>query len=369
MVVLQVLPALNSGGVERGTLEMVQAIAEAGGTALVASAGGRLVPQIERFGGRHFILPLDTKNPAAIWRNADHLASPIRTTKAGIVHARSRAPGWSALLASRRTGTHLVTTYHGAYKEDWPLKRQYNRVMASGERVIAISHFIARLIAEQHAVDPGRVRIIPRGVDPTIFNPALVSPERTERLARAWELPRSTPIVMLPGRLARWKGQEVLISALARCQEKPLAILVGSDPKGRARSLMALARGMGMADRVRWVGECGDMPAALLLGDLIVSASTEPEAFGRVVIEAQAMERPVIVTDHGGAAETVRQGYTGWRVKPGDAGALAKTIDEALRLSAGQRASIGAAARKHVLSHYTAAAMQAATLAVYRELI
>ncbi|MBN9507487.1 MAG: glycosyltransferase, partial [Alphaproteobacteria bacterium] len=169
--VLQVLPALGGGGVERGTLEMTQAIAEAGGTPLVASAGGRLAESIERAGGQNLLLPLDSKNPWTIWRNAARLEALIRGARVRIVHARSRAPAWSAWLAARRTGARFVTTYHGAYG-DFPGKRQYNAVMARGERVIAISRFIADLLERRHRVAPERIRVIHRGVDPALFDPA-----------------------------------------------------------------------------------------------------------------------------------------------------------------------------------------------------
>ncbi|MBV8574943.1 MAG: glycosyltransferase, partial [Acetobacteraceae bacterium] len=162
--VLQVLPSLVTGGVERGTIEIARAISDAGGRALVASAGGKLVAAVEHAGGQHFSLPLMTKDPLTVWINAGRLASLIRARDVEVVHARSRAPAWSALLACRRTGARFVTTYHGAYSEDVPFKRRYNSVMAKGERVIAISRFIAGLIVTRHKVDPARIPIIPRGV-------------------------------------------------------------------------------------------------------------------------------------------------------------------------------------------------------------
>ena len=206
-VVLQVLPALVTGGVERGTVEIAQAIAEAGGDALVASAGGPLVTAVQRVGGRHLGMPLNSRSPVSIWRNAARIAEVIRSNNVMIVHARSRAPAWSAWLACRRTGAHFVTTYHGAYGEDLPFKRHYNAVMARGERVIAISRFIAGLVHERHGVDGSRLRVIPRGVDAVTFDPAKVVPERLVRLNRAWRVPDGAPTVMLPGRLAGWKGQ------------------------------------------------------------------------------------------------------------------------------------------------------------------
>jgi glycosyltransferase involved in cell wall biosynthesis len=369
-VVLQVLPALGGGGVERGTVEMAEAIAEAGGTALVASAGGRLAGAVEHAGGRNLILPLDTKNPLRLWRNAALLEQAIRREQVEIVHARSRAPAWSAWLAARRTGAHFVTTYHGAYGEDGPGKRHYNSVMARGERVIAISRFVASLIMHRHGVDPGRIRIIPRGVDPAVFDPDAVAPERVQALAERWRLPEGQPLVMLPGRLTGWKGQSVLIDALARMARKDaVGVLVGAA-QGRhryVRDLQEQAARLGVDVRV--VGDCTDMPAALLLANVVVSASTRPEAFGRVVIEAQAMARPIIASDHGGAVETVEHGATGWRVRPGDADALASALDHVLAMSAQRRAVMGARSRAAVRAHYTVAAMQEATLNVYREVL
>ncbi|MGA8196731.1 MAG: glycosyltransferase family 4 protein [Acetobacteraceae bacterium] len=372
VAVLQVLPSLVTGGVERGTVEITRAIADAGGIALVASAGGRMVAAVQRAGGRHVTLPLDSKNPLAICRNAALLADVIRDERVAIVHARSRAPAWSAWLACRRTGARFVTTYHGTYGENLPFKRQYNAVMAKGERVIVASRFIAERIVARHGTDPARIRLIPRGVDPAVFNPDAVSGERIARLERAWRLPEGAKVVLLPGRLTRWKGQTVLIEALARLVRPDVCcLLVGSDQGRRhyAARLIRQADALGVADRLRLAGECDDMPGALMLADVVVHASTEPEAFGRVVIEAQAMGRPVIASDLGGPVETVEHGVTGWRVPPGDAGALAAAIEQVLELPAAVRADLGIRARAAVQRGYTVAAMQAATLAVYDELL
>lgn len=370
LVVLQVLPALDSGGVERGTVEVAAAISGAGGTALVASAGGRMVPQVEHAGGRHVVLPLRRRTPAAIWRNAGRLAGLIRAEGVRIVHARSRAPAWSAFWATRRTGARFVTTYHGVYNEDWPGKRRYNAIMARGERVIAISRYVAAVLQRRHGVDPARVRVIPRGVDPALFDPERVPGPRVAGLADAWRLPGGAPVVMLPARLTRWKGQAVMIEALARMERRDACcVLVGGGGGRFEQELRAQARAAGVADRLRFAGHCDDMPAALMLADAVVSASTDPEGFGRAVIEAQAMARPVVATDHGGAAETVEHGVTGWRVPPGDPAALAAALDHALSLPPEQRHALGARARASVCAHYTVAAMQAATLDVYREVL
>jgi glycosyltransferase involved in cell wall biosynthesis len=209
-------------------------------------------------------------------------------------------------------------------------------------------------------------------VDPAVFDPGSVSDDRVVRLARAWRLPVGAQVVLLPGRLTGWKGQTVLISALARLQRRDVCcVLVGSDQgrKRHASDLLRQANALGVADRLHLAGECDDMPAALKLADVVVHASTEPEAFGRVVIEAQAMARPVIASDLGGPTETVEHGVTGWRVPPGDADVLAAAIGHALALPVAERIAMGARARAAVLRGYTVAAMQAATLAVYDELL
>jgi glycosyltransferase involved in cell wall biosynthesis len=371
MVVLQILPALDTGGVERGTVEMVQAIVAAGGTALVASAGGRMVAEVERAGGRHAALNLMTKDPVNIWLNAAPLARLIRREGVNLVHARSRAPAWSAWLAARRTRVPFVTTWHGVYGEDFPGKRLYNSVMARGERVIAISHFVAGRVGARYRVDPQRLRVIYRGVDAAVFDPALAVGDRVHRLAQAWRLPPGAPVIMLPARLTRWKGAELLLDAMALMPGDAYCVLVGSDQGRRAyvNGLAARAERLGLGGRIRFAGHCGDMPAALQLADVVVSASLKPEPFGRVVIEAQAMGRPVVVSDHGGAAETVQPCLTGWRVPPGDAAALAEALQTALSLDPREKAELAARARDSVLTYFTTSAMQQATLAVYRELL
>ena len=373
-VILQVLPSLVTGGVERGTVEIAEAVARAGAVPLVASGGGPMVGQVERAGGVHIALPLQAKSSWGIWRNARLLEDVIRSRGVSVVHARYRAPAWSAWLACRRTGVPFVTTYHGTYGEDLPLKRQYNAIMARGRIVIAASHFIARLVMERHRVEAGRIRVIPRGVDPAEFDPAAVAGPRVVRLAEAWGLPAwgspaGLKVVMLPGRLTSWKGHGVLLEALARLgRDDVAAALVGSDQGRRrySRELAAQAARLGLAGRVHMVGGCADMPAALLLADVVVHASVQPEAFGRVVIEAQAMGRPVIASDLGGPVETVRHGETGWRVKPNDPDALAAAIRAALDQPPEERAALGARARASVP---TVRAMQDATLDVYETVL
>ena len=370
--VLQVLPALVTGGVERGTADVSAALVQAGWRSVVVSSGGPMVHEIERAGGLHVTLPLDSKNPLVIRRNIERIANVITLHRIDIVHARSRAPAWSAMAAAKRTGRPFVTTFHGVYNAGNPLKRWYNSVMARGTRVIAISNFVGEHLVHHYAVQPSRVRVIHRGVDFHAFDPAHVSQPRMIQLAREWRLPDGIPIVMLPGRLTRWKGQLVLIDALARLGRRDICcLLVGSDQgrRGYRDEIERRVRQRGLEGVVRMVDHCRDMPAAYMLADVVVSASTDPEAFGRVVAEAQAMGRPVIVPNHGAGPELLLPGETGWLVPPSNPAALAAALDAALKLEPDQRAAVAQAATEHVRTHFTRENMCAATLDVYREVL
>ena len=369
--VLQVVPSLVSGGVERGTVDLAGALAAAGWASFVASAGGPLERDIARAGAIHLTLPLASKNPFVMRRNARALAALIRRLDIDIVHARSRAPAWSAWAAARATGRHFVTTMHNAYDRGLPLKQRYNSVMAKGERVIAISHFVAEHAAEIYRVGPDRLRTIPRGVDLDAFAPGRVGGERIAALARAWRLPDGAPVVMLPGRLTRWKGGLDFVAAIAGLGRTDVqALLIGAEQRhGFRRELEKAIAARGLGGQFRIVENCADMPAAYMLADVVVSPSTDPEGFGRVIVEAQAMGRPVVATDHGGARETVIPGVTGWLVPVHDPAALAAAIGEALALPPPARARLAERAMQLVAERFTRAGMCARTIAVYEELL
>lgn len=371
--VLQILPALGAGGgVERGTIEIARAISDAGGRSLVASAGGAAVHEAARAKAEHFTLPLDSKNPFVMRGNVDRLVRLIREENIDIVHVRSRAPAWSACAAARKTGTAFVTTFHGTYGAGNPLKRKYNSIMTRGDRVIAISSFIAGHIRQIYGVPSSKIRVIPRGVDLDWFDSTKVPATRVATLAHQWRLGDGLPVVMLPGRLTRWKGQTVFLEAIARLGRKDLrCVLVGSD-QGRAgyrHQLEEFIEKHDLASVVRIVNHCADMPAAYMLTDVVVSASTDPEAFGRVVPEAQALGRPVVASDHGGVRETVIEGETGWLTPPGDADALAEAIDRVLRLSPAARQSLADKAIANVRENFSKDAMCSKTLDVYNEVL
>lgn len=371
LTVLQVLPSLGTGGVERGTVEIADAIVSAGGRALVASASGAMAHRALRAGAELFEMNLTSKNLWQMAANTWGLARIVKREGVDVIHARSRAPAWSAYWAALHTGVPFVTTYHGTYNEDLPFKRFYNSVMARGRPVIATSEFIADLVRKRHRIPPEQIVTIPRGADISVFSEETVGNERAVKLAQSWGLlddPR--PVVMLPGRLTRWKGAESMIDAAALLRDRRgedfLIVLVGDDGgSGFGQTLMRRIRDTGTENVVRMPGATDDMPAAYKLSSVVVSASIEPEAFGRVVVEAQAMGRPVIASNHGGARETVADRVSGWLYPPGNAEALAEAVDAALQLDPSARAHMGLAARARIHASFTTSAMQRRTLNVY----
>jgi glycosyltransferase involved in cell wall biosynthesis len=371
--ILQVLPAMGtSGGVERGTVEVASAIVQAGGRAIVASAGGPREHELKRVKAEHVVMSVDSKNPFTMYANIGRLAKLIEAENVDVVHARSRAPAWSAYYAAKRTGRPFVTTFHGTYGRSNMFKRLYNSVMTKGARVIAISNFIAGHVRQHYGVPTDRIKVIHRGVDLTRFSAPMVTAQRVIALANEWRITEGLPVVMLPGRLTRWKGQTVFIDAIARLNRRDIrCLLVGGD-QGRhefRRELEDLVKRYDLGEVVRIVDNCSDMPAAYMLTDVVVSASTDPEAFGRVAIEAQALGRPIVASDHGGARETVVEGKTGWLVPPGDAGALADAIETALNLTPESRAKLADRAMQNVRENFSTETMCRQTLDVYNQML
>ena len=371
-VVMQVLPSLVTGGVERGCIDIAAALTQAGARALVVSEGGPMAGELRRYGAEHITMPLASKNPLVVYRNAGRLAAAAKRHGVDLLHARSRGPAWAAWLAARRVGCRFVTTFHAPYNFDNEFKRRYNAVMAKGERVIAISEFIATHLRANYGLGDDRLRVVHRGVDLVRFDPGNVSAERVIKLARDWNLPDGVPFLMLPGRLTRWKGHEPLLEALATLGDLDFhCLMVGSD-QGRdsyRQELEARIVSLGLTGRVSFCDDCQDMPAAYMLADVVISASSDPEGFGRVVSEAQAMGRPVVVSDHGGAREQILAGETGFAFTPDDSGALAVALRHALSLSPKARAELGIRARARVSAHFSKDLMCQRTLSVYQELL
>lgn len=377
--VLQVVPALETGGAERTAVDIARALVEAGAKALVASRGGRMVAELEAAGATHIELAVHSKNPVVMALNVERLTRLAAKHGADIIHARSRAPAWSALAAARRLHLPFVTTYHNKVHESPRLKVFYNSVMTRGAVVIANSHFTAERIRKVHGEDRARIVTVPRGIDMARFNPARIDPERIKAMRLSWRVAEDDTVFLLPARLTRWKGQTVALEALAKLKnmsDPPFRLVLVGDAQGRdayEAELSAMISRLGLQDHARLAGHCEAMEEAYAAADFVIAPSLEAEPFGRTPVEAQAMGRPPIVADHGGARETVitaeEDAPTGWRVPPGDDVALAGAMLEALSLDAKSRAEMAARGKAHVAAHFSLTAMAAATLKIYADLM
>lgn len=372
MVILQVLPELNQGGVELGTIEIASELQKRGIENYVASAGGRMAYNLERMKVKHFALPLKTKNIFKLYINSWRLSKIIKEYGVTIVHARSRAPAWSAYWAAKRCGVHFMTTFHGTYGlGPWGIKKIYNKVMTLGERVIAISNHIKEHIIKNYGTDEGKIRLIARCVNMENFNVETTTAERMIKLMEENHIPEDKPLVTLIGRLTGWKGQRLLIEALAKIKDEDFHCLLIGDDQGRvkyAEELHEMIAKYGMTDRYTFIRHVSDVPAAMMISEVVLSTSLDPEAFGRIAIEGQAMGRVVVASNIGGSKETIIDGVTGRLFESGNADDLAAAIRWALHLSSEEREKIGAAAIKNVKEHFTKQIMCDKTIVVYDEL-
>ena len=369
LTVVQMLPELESGGVERGTLEIGKFLSDNHHRSIVISAGGRMVEQLVAEGSQHIDWKVGSKSPLTI-RYMWPLRRLLKKEKVDVLHLRSRMPAWVGYLVwkslPKKNRPVLVTTFHGFYSVN-----SYSAIMTKGMGIIAISKSIEQHIRQAYGVKK-EIELIFRGVDKDKFDPKAVSSERIERFRNMWGLSEEKPIVMLPGRFTRLKGQDVFIQALARMKHNNYqAVMVGDieDNPGFTTELSDMIKSLQLDDNIFMVGHCDDMPAALMLADIVVSASSnEPEAFGRTTIEAMAMGKPVIATAHGGSLETVTPEKTGWLVEPGAADKLAQALDEALS-SPDKMHHYGSAGKAAVNSTFTMNTMCQRTLSFYKKLI
>lgn len=375
--ILQVIPDLSAGGAERTTVEMAEAITGAGGRALVVSAGGRLEAALAEMGGELIQMNAASKNPLTIRKNTRLIETIVADERVSLIHARSRAPAWSAYVAARRTETPFVTTYHGAYSGRTGLKRRYNSVMARGDLVIANSEWTAAHVMETHQTPRERIVTIPRGVDFAAFDPEHVSDERVQTIKLDWQIKAGDErlIFVLPGRLTSWKGQSLAIDALGAldaAERAQIHLVLAGDDQGRKGYVTELEDKIihhKLGGTVSIVGHTEDMPAAYMAADVVVAPSTRPEAFGRVAAEASAMARPVIVADHGGQRETVIEGETGTRAEPGSVPALTACIRTLANLRPEARDAMGRAGQAYVRERFSKKQLQTATLNVYARLL
>lgn len=372
-VVLQVLPEMNHGGVEVGTVEIASGLQAAGIANFVASGGGRMVYDLQKIKVKHFELPLKTKNPFKLWQNSKKLEKIIKENGINIVHARSRAPAWSAYWAAKRTGAVFVTTFHGTYGLG-PLgvKKIYNRVMTYGKLVIAISTHIKNHMLKEYKVDENKIRLIHRCVNTDNFAPEKVSQERIVKTITENHLPEDKPIISLIGRVTRWKGQHLLIEALSKVKAKDFyCLIVGSD-QGRVHytnELKDLVEKYGLQAKVQFIDHSFDIPALLMVSDVVLSTAIEPEAFGRAAIEGQAMGKIVLASNIGGSLDNTVDGVTGRLFESNNAQDLADAIDWALNLPSDEKEKISKAAIKNVKDNFTKQIMCDKTLQVYKELL
>jgi glycosyltransferase involved in cell wall biosynthesis len=379
--ILQIIPELATGGAELSAIEIAAAVVRAGGRAIVLSEGGRMADRLAAVGGELVIFPAATKNPMKILANASAIERIARKENVDLIHARSRAPAWSALIAARRAKLPFITTYHGIYNEKGRAKRLYNSVMARGDIVIANSRYTADIVKKRYATPEERIRVIYRGVDLDAFDPAVVSTERVKKLRDKWGVTDEQRIVLHAARLTKWKGQGDVIAAAARIRDKvrDCVFILAGDAQGRddyRQGLLDQIASAGLEGIVRLVGHVDDIPAAFAASHIAFVASNEPEAFGRAAAEAQAMACPVISTNIGAPPETVlapprvaASDRTGWLVAPSDIDDYESVLLEALSLDDAARAEIGARARRHVMEMFSTFKMQRLTLAVYDELL
>ncbi|MDO9335933.1 MAG: glycosyltransferase family 4 protein [Caulobacter sp.] len=374
---LQVIPELETGGAEQTAIDIAQAVVNAGGRAYVATRGGRMAARLEADGGRLVQMPVHSKNPLVMMGNAARLIDLIRKEKISVVHARSRAPAFSALWAAHATRVPFVATYHGIYNARSGLKRWYNAVMTRGDLVIANSDYTRDHVIAAHEAAPDKVISIPRGVDLTRFDPRKVTAARVQALRDLWGLGPADgrTVFVLGGRITRLKGHRTIVDAAARLKGEgrgDFLILFVGDDQGRTEYRQEIEDAIlsgGLADQVKLVGHCDDMPAAYRLGDFALLPSTQPESFGRAAVEPQAMGRPVLVSDHGGARETVVEGETGWRLPVGDVDAWARGLGQAMETDLMRRRAMGEAGQARARKLYSVEAMCEATLAVYARLL
>ena len=370
--VLQVLPHLNSGGLVSGAIEVSEALQKSGMRSFVASEGGRREREIIRTGGKVFNFSLGSKNPLIIFLNIYKLSRIIKKYKINIIHARSRAPAWSAYFAAKKMGIPFVATFHGTYSIQNNLKKKYNSIMVKADKVIAISSFINKHILSNYKVDQEKIVTVHRGINIEKFDYLKVSNERLIAFSKKFNIPEDSFVILLPGRITRWKGHILLIEAISKLQRSDIICLFVGDLQGRNKYFAELNKTIDkfkLKNNFRIISNQSDMSVIYKLSDVVVSASLEPEAFGRVVAEAQAMGRPTVAVNHGGGPEIIIDGETGWLFRPGDANDLADKINKALNLNIDDREKMSVKAIERAKLNFNNEMMCAKKLNIYAELI
>jgi len=377
--VLQVIPNLGYGGAETGCYDLAHYLAENDCTSYIIAGGGDLVKFIDKKKVKLIKLPVQSKNPILMLFNTIALVFIILFHNISIVHARSRAPAWSCLLATKITRRKFVTTFHGTYNFDGSIKKFYNSIMVRANLIIAGSNFIFSHINNNYSKYLGlkkKFLVIFRGINVDYFDPSTTLELEENQLLDDWSVNRGKKIILMPGRLTSWKGQELFIEALNLVNKEVghrsfYAVILGSD-QGRdiyTKKIKRLAEQYRLTKQLKFIEHCKNMPLAYKISDLIVSASIEPEAFGRVTVEAQSMEKPIIASDIGGSKETIINNKTGFLFESGNPESLSKKIIEVLNLDESKLKSVGIEGRKNVIKKFNVEKMCFSTYSEYKKLL
>jgi len=377
--VLQVIPRLGYGGAETGCYDLAHYLAENNCSSFIATNGGELLKFIDKKKVKLIKLPVHSKNPILILFNSIALTFIILFHNISIVHARSRAPAWACFIATKITRRKFVTTFHGTYNFKNLIKKFYNSIMIRSNLVIAGSNFIFSHIKEnypEYLNVQKKFLVIFRGINVDYFDPSTTLDAEEDKLLSSWGLTRDKKLILMPGRLTTWKGQEVFIEALNLVNKELgyqsfYAVILGSD-QGRdiySKKIKRLAEQYRLLPQLKFIEHCKDMPLAYKLSDLVVSASIEPEAFGRVAIEAQSMEKPIIASDIGGSKETIRNNVSGFLFESNNPKSLCKRIIEVLNLDESRLKLIGIEGRKNIINKFNVEKMCFSTYAEYKKLL
>ena len=377
LTVLQVIPRLISGGAERSAVDIAKALVAQGHKAIIISEGGRLVKEAQAANVLCITLPVASKSVLTIYKNIYKITKIIQEHHVDIIHARSRAPAWSAYYAAKKTGIKFITTYHGLYSENNFFKKLYNSVMVRGDAVIAVSDFIKNeLLKRYSAIEiSNKIVTIYRGINLEHYAPEYVTRQRIEQLIKQWELTDDMrQVILLPGRITRIKGHLLLIDAIEKLLQKRndfICICPGDIQEGKEDYASEISKRLAtkrLQNYMQLPGPCLDMPAGYAIANIVVAPSTKPESFGRIPIEAQVMGKPIICSSHGGFCETVINGKTGFLFTPNNATDFANAIDTVLSMNEQERNISVSLARKTVTELYSVQRMCALTIELYQSL-
>ena len=377
--VLQVIPKLDYGGAETGCYDIAHYLPENNCVSFIVTSGGELLKFVDKKKVKIIRLPVHSKNPLLMFINFIALVGIILFNNISIVHARSRAPAWSCWLATKITGRKFVTTFHGTYNFNNSIKKFYNSVMVRSNLIVAGSNFIFSHIKENYLKyldDKKKLLVIFRGINVDYFDPTTKVYSDEKKLLTKWEIDKDKKIVLLPGRLTSWKGQEVFIEAINLVNielgyEAFYAVILGSD-QGRdlyKKKLIRLSEQYRMTKQMRFINHCSDMALAYKISDIVVSASIEPEAFGRVAVEAQSMEKPIIASNIGGSNETVIDKKTGFLFESGNAKSLSEKILKLVTMDDLSLRSIGTEGRKNIIQKFNVEKMCFSTYSEYKRIL